>query len=199
MFHKIIDNPAPSTQSTRQQYTRFSTINSKYTTAVHAVQHHQLKVHDSSTRGSVPSTQSTRQQYTRFSTINSKYTTAVHAVQHHQLKVHDSSTRGSAPSTQSTRQQYTRFSTINSKYTTAVHAVQHHQLKVHDSSTRGSASHRFRKLSPKLNCCKYSFLPATIVHGIPCRLSIAVIGKVSTCAILNLCIITFVSMFGNFP
>ena len=48
--------------------------------------------------------------------------------------------------------------------------ILHHQLKVHNSSTRGSASHRFRQLSPKLNCCKYSFLPATIVHGIPCRL-----------------------------
>ena len=39
----------------------------------------------------------------------------------------------------------------------------HHQLKVHDSSTRGSASHKFRQLNTKLNCYKYSFLPATIV------------------------------------
>ena len=39
----------------------------------------------------------------------------------------------------------------------------HHQLKVHDNSTRGSASHKFRQLNTKLNCYKYSFLPATIV------------------------------------
>ena len=48
----------------------------------------------------------------------------------------------------------------------------HHQLKVSDSSTRGSASHKFRQLNTKLNCNKYSFLPATIVFcGIPCRLN----------------------------
>ena len=40
---------------------------------------------------------------------------------------------------------------------------EHHQLKVHDSSTRGSASHRFKQLSTKSNCYKYSFLPVTIV------------------------------------
>ena len=39
----------------------------------------------------------------------------------------------------------------------------HHQLKVHDKSTRGSAFHKFRQLNTKLNCYKYSFLPATIV------------------------------------
>ena len=37
----------------------------------------------------------------------------------------------------------------------------HHQLKVHDSSTHGSASHKFTHLNTKLNCYKYSFLPAT--------------------------------------
>ena len=39
----------------------------------------------------------------------------------------------------------------------------HHQLNVHDSSTRGSASNKFRQINTKLNCYKYSFLPATIV------------------------------------
>ena len=38
-----------------------------------------------------------------------------------------------------------------------------HRLKVHDSSTRGSAYHKFRQLNTKLNCYKYSFLPATVV------------------------------------
>ena len=38
----------------------------------------------------------------------------------------------------------------------------HHQLKEHDSSTRDSASNKFRQLNTKLNCYKYSFLPATI-------------------------------------
>ena len=33
----------------------------------------------------------------------------------------------------------------------------HHQLKVHNSSTRYSASHIFRQLNTKFNCCKYSF------------------------------------------
>ena len=39
----------------------------------------------------------------------------------------------------------------------------HHQLKVHNGSIRGSASHNFRQLNTKLNCYKYSFLPAAIV------------------------------------
>ena len=39
----------------------------------------------------------------------------------------------------------------------------HHQLNIHDSSTCGSASYKFRQLNTKLNCYKYSFLPATIV------------------------------------
>ena len=38
----------------------------------------------------------------------------------------------------------------------------HNQLIVHDSSTCGSTSHKFRQLNTKLNCNKYSFLPATI-------------------------------------
>ena len=38
-----------------------------------------------------------------------------------------------------------------------------HQLKVHDSSTRSSLSHKCTQLSAKLNCYKYSFLPATII------------------------------------
>ena len=39
----------------------------------------------------------------------------------------------------------------------------HHQLKVHNDSTHGSASHKFKQFRTKLNCYKYSFLPATIV------------------------------------
>ena len=46
----------------------------------------------------------------------------------------------------------------------------HHQLKVHNSSTRGSVYNKFRQFNTKLICYKYSFLPATIVCGIPCRL-----------------------------
>ena len=42
----------------------------------------------------------------------------------------------------------------------------HHQLKVHDSSTHGSASHKYRQLGRKLNCYKYTFLPATIVSSL---------------------------------
>ena len=49
----------------------------------------------------------------------------------------------------------------------------HHQLKVHDSSTCCSASHKFRQFSTKLNCYKYSFLPATIVswNNLPLQVS----------------------------
>ena len=39
----------------------------------------------------------------------------------------------------------------------------HHHPRVLDRSKRGSASHKFRQLNTKLNCYKYSFLPATIV------------------------------------
>ena len=39
----------------------------------------------------------------------------------------------------------------------------YHRLKVHGNSTCGSAFHKFRQLSTKLNCYKYSFLSATIV------------------------------------
>ena len=39
----------------------------------------------------------------------------------------------------------------------------HHQLRVHVSRTYVLASHKFRQLNTKLNCYKYSFLPATIV------------------------------------
>ena len=39
----------------------------------------------------------------------------------------------------------------------------HHRLKVYDSSTRGSVTHKFRQLSTKLNCYKYSLLPGTII------------------------------------
>ena len=77
----------------------------------------------------------------------------------------------------------------------------HHQLEVCDSSTRGSVSHKFRQLSTKLNCYKYSFLPATIISCNTLPLDVRQLPSlegVSTCVIHNLCTITFVSMIWDF-
>ena len=38
----------------------------------------------------------------------------------------------------------------------------HNKITVHNTCTCGSASHKFRQLNTKLNCYKYSLLPATI-------------------------------------